>query len=377
MTAKPMTPRQRLLAAMRCEVPDRVPIQVRGVYPTNPNWMKNHDESYRVLYDLVLEKCDPVQPFGLRPTWHGIDRDSLNRRVDEVPVDEDWVEDVVTIGTARGPLTEIYRRSLKGEPGFQTRHAVENEEDLERFLSIPVVMPQFDPRPFFEAVERAGERALVIGEIGLNPLAEACRLLGSELLAIWSVMKRGLLKDLVLELRRRWTAETERLLDAGIGPVMATYGHEVALPPLLSPADFREFVVEVDLPVMQMVRERGNLIHVHCHYNLNKVLDTFIELGVNCLHPMEAPPMGDIELPEAKRRLKGKICIEGNLQIGELQMSTPERIRELTRRIIEDAAEDGGLILSPTASPFWPTLCDRTRDNYLAFIEAGREFGAY
>ena len=377
MTAKPMTPRQRLLAAMRCEVPDRVPIQVRGVYPTNPNWMKNHDESYRALHDAVLERCDPVDPVGFGEPWFGIARETLDRDVEERPVDEDWVEDVVTINTPRGQLTETFRRSLKGEPGFQTKHVVSSEEELERFLSIPVVIPGCDARVFHEAVKRSGDRALVVSQMGLNPVSGACRLLGSELLAIWSVTKRELLKKLLLELRRRWEQYVVKLLDAGISGVFGTLGHEVALPPLLSPADFREFVVEVDLPVMQMVRERGNLIHVHCHYNLNKVLDTFIELGVNCLHPMEAPPMGDIELPEAKRRLLGKICIEGNLQIGELQMSTPERIRELTRRIIEDAAEDGGLILSPTASPFWPTLCDRTRDNYLAFIEAGREFGAY
>ena len=377
MTGGPMTSRERLLAAMRCEQPDRVPIQVRGVYPTRPDWMKNHHESYRVLHDLVLEKCDPVDPVGFGWTWFGIDREALDRKVEERLLDEDWVEDVVTVNTARGPLSETFRRSLKGEPGFQTEHAVKNEEDLERFLSISGGTPRVDPSPFFEAEKAVGSRALVIAEFGANPVSNVCRLLGSELLAMWSVTHRDLVRKLLLAVRSRWQDCAKQLLDAGVGPVMGTLGHEIALPPLLSPDDFREFVVEMDLPVMQMIRERGNLIHVHCHYNLSKVLDGFIELGVNCLHPVEAPPMGDIELAEAKRRLAGKICIEGNLQIGDLQMGTPAEIRETTRRIVEDAGDGGGLILSPTASPFWPTLNDCTRDNYRAFIEAAREFGVY
>lgn len=85
--------------------------------------------------------------------------------------------------------------------------------------------------------------------------------------------------------------------------------------------------------------------------------------------------MGDIELAEAKRRLAGKMCIEGNLQIGELMTSTPEEIRRTTRKIIEDAAAGGGLILCPTASPHWPTLSDKVLANYRAFVEAGLEFG--
>jgi hypothetical protein len=169
----------------------------------------------------------------------------------------------------------------------------------------------------------------------------------------------------------------ERLLDAGLGPVFATLGHEIALPPLLSPGDFFELVVENDKPFMHAIRSKGNLIHVHCHYNLRKVLDGFVELGVNCLHPVEAPPMGDIELADAKVRLRGKVCIEGNMQIGDLFTLTPTEVRAKTRKIIEDAAAGGGLILCPTASPYKPVLDDETRDNYLAFIEAGLEFGRY
>lgn len=385
MTAKPMTPRQRLLTAMRCEQPDRVPVQVRGVYPTKPGWMPLIDApakagrhpSYQVLNDIVSEKCDPMHPVAFELGWYGIDEKSLNKRLDTCEVDEDWLEDVVTLETPEGSLSEVYRRSRKGRPGFQLKHCVGDEEELERFLSIPVKPPKTEVGHFFEVVKQVAGRALESVYIGGNPIGMAHGLLGSELLAVWSLTHREMLKELLHELCSRWKRFVAVLLDAGVGPVYATLGHEQAVPPLLSPTDFHEFVVEIDEPVMDMIRERGNLIHVHCHSNVSRVLDGFVQLGVNCLHPVEAPPMGDIELAEAKRRLRGKVCIEGNLQIGDLQECSPSEIREMTRKIVEDAAEGGGLILCPTASPYWPELSDRIRDNYVAFIEAGLEFGRY
>jgi uroporphyrinogen-III decarboxylase len=306
-----------------------------------------------------------------------VDRASLDLRTERHPVDADWAEDVATIGTPKGPITEASRVSLKGEPGFQTRHAIQDTDDLERFLSLPVTTQTPPIDGYLEAVKTVGDRALVIADIGSNPIGMAHNLLGSETLAIWAITERDALRTLLAALTKRWTAHVERLLDAGITGVFGTLGHEVALPPLLAPADFREFVGDNDRPVMDMIRDRGNLIHVHSHYNLRRALDSFVALRINCLHPVEAPPMGDIELAEAKRRLAGKVCIEGNMQIGEMQTATPDEIRRTTRKIIEDAAAGGGLILCPTASPHWPTLSARTLANYVAFIETGREYGRY
>jgi len=377
MSGRAMTPRQRLLAAIRCEKPDRVPIQVRGVYPTDPNWLSSHHESFRPLFELVRDTCDPVHLVGLRWGWFDVARATLDVRTVTRPVDAEWVEDVATIATPKGPLVEVHRRSLKGDPGFQTKHAICDLDDVERFLSLPVSNATPDVAPYQNALKAVGERALVIAEIGSNPIGMAHSLMGSELLAIMAITEREALRTLLRSLTKRWSDRVARLLDAGVSGVFGTLGHEVALPPLLSPADFREFVVENDRPVMEMIRDKDNLIHVHCHSNLSKVLDGFVTLRVNCLHPVEAPPMGDIELADAKRRLAGKVCIEGNMQIGDLQTATPDEIRRATRRIIEDAAGGGGLILCPTASPHWPTLADRVRDNYFAFIETGLEFGRY
>jgi hypothetical protein len=44
---------------------------------------------------------------------------------------------------------------------------------------------------------------------------------------------------------------------------------------------------------------------------------------------------------------------------------------------MRQAREGGGLVLMPTAAPINIPLSAQTEENYRAFIEAGREFGAY
>jgi hypothetical protein len=76
-------------------------------------------------------------------------------------------------------------------------------------------------------------------------------------------------------------------------------------------------------------------------------------MGVNVLHPFEAPPMGDIEASEAKKLARGKMCLEGNIQINRMYEATPEEIIEETEQLIKTVFDDNkGLIVCPSASPY-------------------------
>jgi uroporphyrinogen-III decarboxylase len=97
----------------------------------------------------------------------------------------------------------------------------------------------------------------------------------------------------------------------------------------------------------------------------------------NCQHPIEAPPMGNVTLAEAKRRMGRKICLEGNIQIGDLYSCPEEEIERATVEAIRAAGEGGGFILAPTASPYSPTLPEVACRNYLTMIRTGMEYGEY
>lgn len=76
-------------------------------------------------------------------------------------------------------------------------------------------------------------------------------------------------------------------------------------------------------------------------------------MGADVLHPFEPPPQGDILPREAKELARGRMCLEGNIQINRMYEATPEEIRNETEQLIDDVFDDSkGLIVCPTASPY-------------------------
>lgn len=106
-------------------------------------------------------------------------------------------------------------------------------------------------------------------------------------------------------------------------------------------------------------------------------LDKFAEIGIDGLNVLEGPPMGDVEMADAKRRIGGRVCLCGNIEYDPMERGTPEEIEAKVNGIIEQAGVGGGLIVSPTASPYNPSLSPQTERNYIAMIQATRNYGRY
>jgi uroporphyrinogen-III decarboxylase len=140
--------------------------------------------------------------------------------------------------------------------------------------------------------------------------------------------------------------------------------------------DFREFVVQYDAPLIELVHRRGGYVWCHSHGQMGPVLELFADMGVDCLNPIEPPPMGDVTLAQAKARVGQRMCLEGNVEQGDFYVSTPDEMRQKVATAIREGAPGGGFILCPTSSPWQTTeLSEQALASYLAFIDAGRELG--
>jgi len=367
----PMTPRERLLRAFRIQEVDRFPIHIRGVRPWDEEWVASRHPSYARLVEAVRDLCDwcAAVGFGDMPflTAHHV---PVETRVTSGP---DWELHETTYQTPLGPLHFSYNVSAGGHPGMTKEFLVKTGEDVRRLLSIPYERLRPDIAPYRELESKVGERGIVLASFP-NPLGHVHDCLGSQLLALWSMTDRHLILELLEAFAERVSDLVSYLLDRGVR-LFATAGHEYAGPPLLSPADFREFCTRVERPIVQRIRERGGLLHIHCHGPMRAILDEFLEIGANCLHPVEPPPMGDITLAQAKKRIGHAICIEGNIQIGEIYSAEREEVIALAKAAIRDGSPGGGFILCPSASPYTPELTDRALTNYLAMIETGLREG--
>jgi hypothetical protein len=332
--------------------------------------------SFKPLIDAVTEKTE----WAYR--WHPPEENLLSAHpqaiitIERKSGDQEGFEELVkTFATPLGPLTTIEWVSLEGKPGMTKKYLIETLDDVDRFLSIPFEFQPPDPSGFFELKTRMGTNGILMASIGLDPIGHVTHWLGLETLAMWSLTKREAIFRLLDEFHRRAQLLIKSLLKAKVGPVFATLGMEQATPPWLSVNDFKAYVTQYDTRLWAPILEEGGVVHVHCHGNLRDVIPDFITMGAGCLHPVEASPMGDIELHEAKEMMAGRICIEGNIQLDDIYTKDEEYIRETVRAAMRDAANSGGFVLCPTASPIPPILDERVLGNYLALIEAGLEYG--
>lgn len=377
-----MTPLARLLTAFRCGQPDRVPIIVRGVnpYARHMNWRGEADPSYRPLIERVRADCEVEHILSM---GRGFALNSAAQVETRAEVQGEWRVVTRSVETPRGPLTSIHRDGTDSYAHAEVKQWITDEDDVERFLALPYRPVEPDLAPYFEARDQLGDKGYVLAYLD-DAIGHVHALLGSELLAIWSVEAPGLIRRLLDALAERCLDYARRLLEGGVAPVLGFQGQEVVVPPLMSPRRFDDLVVRYDRAIVELAHSHGCLLYVHCHGFLNAVLGRFADMGVDILHPIEAPPMGDITLAEAKRRVGGsggpagrRICLSGNIQIGDVMDLERAQIVDLTRRAIEEGAAGGGFVLTLTATPFERVLSQHTLDNLLAMIDTALTYGRY
>ena len=352
-----MTRKERLERLFAHRETDRPAVYVRTGFPAN-------DASYDRHKRLLAEKTE------LKLLW---DATGLQKRIPGskkiLKPDGDFE---IHIDTLRLPAGELTRERFVGKAGsaaqghdMTKKFFISSVRDAEIYLSAeePEQTGGFDG--YFETEAKLGDAGIVDVGIGNNPAGLVWELCGTELLAYWSADERDLLHELLKIQQRRWMKLCKILIDNKIGKYFSTLGHEGVTPPIHGPADFRDFITRYDQPVMDMLKNAGGRIHVHCHGSIKSVFDEFLKLGVDVLHPFEAPPMGDITAADAKKRAKGRITLEGNIQIADMYEKTTEEIREQVRGLKRDVFYDNeGLIICPTASPY---MYNRGGDSYANF----------
>ena len=366
-----MTSRERMMAAFRIQSVDHFPLQVRGVRAWDEQWCENCDPSYIPAIEVVAEHGDFELGWGAGGGLLMTASDALSsvtRTVDE----GDWIRHITTWTTPAGEMTSVRRSSTRGLPGLQIEFPVKTLADVEKVLSVPWVPPRPDCSGFAAVDQELRERGIVMGSVPL-PVSSIHALTGSDLLAIWSITDRQVIRRLTEVFLERSLDLLDWMILQGVGPVFATSGEEYLAPPLAGPRDFHEFVTEPGRAIGEHIHKAGMLRHVHCHGSISAILEDFAEMGANCLHPIEAPPLGDLPFAEAKRRIGDRVCLEGNTQIGDIYHDPTDVFVEKVKRTIEVGEPGGGFILAPSASPHTAVLTDQTVRNYVALVETAAE----
>lgn len=136
----------------------------------------------------------------------------------------------------------------------------------------------------------------------------------------------------------------------------------------ISPAHYREFVLPYERRVIDAVRGRHDIpIYTHTCGAIGDRLEAMMDSGTSGIDTLDPPPLGTVDLADARRRTLGRVFLKGNIDpVNTVLLGTPETVRAAARRCLSVAGEGGGYILStacavPPAAP---------PENILALVQA-------
>jgi len=336
-----MTRRERLRRCYFHEELDRPGVYNRTNYPDN-------DPTYDKLKAYLAQYSE------LKLCW-GTDflQTPCEFEYATAPHSEDFELCRTILHTPKGNLEATYLSSLRGQPGLHQTYFLKTREDADKYLSLPMPSIGGNVSEFSQADSQMGDSGVVDVSLGSNPGGFVVELFGQETFAMMSVSDRDIIHALLERQMEIILRRAKYLVSQKVGPFFSLSGEEYIVPPMHGPLDFRDFNVKYDKPIFDVIHEAGGRVHIHCHASIKRVIKDFVNMGTDVLHPFEAPPMGDITPREAKKAAKGKLCLEGNIQIARMYESTPDAVRAETETLIKDTfADHRGLIVCPTASSY-------------------------
>jgi uroporphyrinogen-III decarboxylase len=209
-----------------------------------------------------------------------------------------------------------------------------------------------------------------------DPLEVLYHLMSAENFSIFSLTDYEKIIEFTDTMYRRVYNFYKYFLERNVGEVFFIVGAEFAGPPLVSPEKFVDLSVRYVKGLVDLIRSYGKWSIVHFHGNLYHVLDGMKKIGMDGLHTIEAPPIGNCTISQARDFLGPQTILVGNIQYDDFKHKSPEEIKEEVRTVIEEG-KAGKFILSPTAGPYETVVDEKTVQNYIAFIEAGYTYGFY
>jgi uroporphyrinogen decarboxylase len=141
--------------------------------------------------------------------------------------------------------------------------------------------------------------------------------------------------------------------------------------PLMSPAQFREFVLPLLAEAVRSVRDAGAVCVKHTDGDVSLLLEDIVATGVDAVGPLE--PGAGMDLAAVKRRHGSRVAVVGNLDVDLLCRGGVDDVRDAARRLVASVSPGGGHVLSSGN-----TITSAVRpDNFVAMVRAAREFGGY
>jgi len=343
-----MTPRERVLAALRHEQPDRTPRDFWAEPPALRRLLAHtgHPEPDRLLeaLEVDLRHLEALAP-PERELGHGLCQNFWGERFTQQP-------------TPWGPLRQDVKGALAGARRLADLEAFDwPTPDCLDHSGLPAQARRYAQHALLYGFADIWQRpALVRGwEEFFLDLVERPR---------WAHFLCRKFTDFYLEDYTRAAELTGGRIDLYL--LISDLGSQHG--PLISTAMFREFVEPYVSEMIARIHQLGGWVLFHSCGAIAPLIPELIRLGVDILDPIQ--PAGPAMQPERlKAEFGGRLCFHGGIDMQELlPRGSPARVAAEVRRYCEVLGAGGGYILAP-AHLFQP---DVPPQNILAVYQGAR-----
>ena len=357
-----MTSRERMLAALNRQVPDRLPVTSHHVMPYFLNTYMGGISTPEFFDHFGLDAYVWTVPYRNQPghAWldeHGITRDSSTvtdqwRIESEQVPNQDYTVVHWRIVTPRGELTTYFQSNE--HTSWLAEPIIKDKSDID-LLGEFMPAPLADVAAINQTATDLGERGLVRGHVCCFDIfgqpgcwQDAACLVGIEKLIIATFDDPEWVHTLLRILQRRKEAFI-RSLDGARYDIIELGGGDASTT-VISPRIFRQFVAPYDAELIALAHQYGQRVVYHTCGGMMPILEDIADMGPDAMETFTPPAMGgDVDLAEAKRRIGHRVCMIGGFdQFHYFLGCTESETRAAVRQCFESAGEGGGFILSPS-----------------------------
>ena len=339
-----MNSRDRVLAALNHQTPDRAP---RNFWAEPPTWNRlfqyvGHEDKERLLVDLEIDVRLLDVP--------GPPEKSLENGVYQ----NFWGEQYIYRQTPWGPM----REDVAG--------ALTDAKTLDDLWNFPWPSPNdFNYSTLPEQCLRWQDRALLYGFADIWERPALVRGLQNMFVDMvdrpdWVHFLGRKFTDFYKEDYTRAAEATKGRIDLFL--LISDLGSQRGL--LISKRMFREFIAPYIKEMCDLIHGLGAKVLFHSCGSIRPLIPELIELGVDILDPIQ--PVGDMVPETLKSEFGDRLCFHGGIDMQKLlPLGTPEEVRTEAMRYESVLGKDGGYILAP-AHLFQP---DVPPENVLAVYQ--------
>ncbi len=381
---KNMTSKERVLAAMNLQLPDKVPLMCQFSIGSMMTHLQPYPYEFwydkNVFADGLSSLREMFKFDGILVSLHGHSDKWKQELISCEKIEEGNFRLTYPDRTEVHSWTDLPLVSFQNRKGQKSIGDIDIERDIPDEINyIPVsgnLYFDLDKDHLFDIFDiiyaKVGDSVSVHGEI-TSPFDYFLDLLGYENGLVALIMEPEKCKLILAKFANGIMDLAVKMCDKPIDAIKIS--SPFAGMGFISMEDYREFVLPYEQKIIQAIRAKGVHVYIHTCGSIDDRLELMRESGTSGLECLDPIPVGNVDLEDAFRRIGNDLFIKGNIDsVNTLLFAEDEKAEADVKKIIEIGMTKGkGFILS-TACSIAPMV---TNQRLLMLSELIQKYGCY